>query len=362
MLEIVHIRQPGPNGAYAALLGSALGSAAFADLCFAFAYATHSGVRALAPAVESSPAAKRWLVALDWCRSEPWALDSLGMMPQSEVRVPDGHTTVASPGCAPHLPFHPKAVVARSSDAIAVVTGSGNLSRNGLTRGHEAATLVAVHRPRTQAERDAWTSCLGMATWFDSLWQAAPGYAAVADEYRRRYAELQQIASPTPTDEDEASRFTTRGMTAERLRLLRACEYLWIDAGNLHANRGAGRPGNQLMMSPGTRAYFGFGAEPLPRDTTLGHVSIEYAGQLRTDCSLRFSNNSMDVLTLPVPNNGGPPKYDGERVRFRKVANGSGLKFELALASGQDGMRWESASKRVKGSFAMTSGRQWGVF
>jgi hypothetical protein len=113
------------------------------------------------------------------------------------------------------------------------------------------------------------------------------------------------------------------------------------------------------MLSPMTRVFFGFPAEDLDRDTFIGHVAIEYGGRLRGDCSLRFSNNSMDVLGLPVPGTEGPPKYDQETLMFERRADNT---FELTLGNASQVRQWQQKSAAIDADYRMSSGRRWGVF
>ncbi len=363
MLVVSHKLQPLAGTRYVSLLSDAFALASFDRLDAAVAYATMSGVNVLygIPA-PLRKVRKRWLVGVDWCRSEPVALDALARMTRSAVRVHDGSTVVARKNCTPDLPFHPKTFIARREDAIAVVTGSGNLSRNGLTRGHETGTLVFVQRPLEAHEQPVWDSCVGVSTWFDGLWGSASDLSGVSAAYRDRFEQRENLESPVPTDDDAVSSPAGRGLTPLQIRKLRASRFLWVEAGNLHKNRGPGRPGNQLMLSPMTRVFFGFPAGTVPTDTLIGHARVEYAGRLRTDCSLRFSNNSMDVLTLPVPAAGVPATYDKQSLLFEKVADKDGVRFVLKLGGAAEKRRWLASSATVSGSYKMTSGRQWGVY
>ena len=113
------------------------------------------------------------------------------------------------------------------------------------------------------------------------------------------------------------------------------------------------------MLQRMTRVFFGFPAEDVPKDSYIGSVRIRFDGHVRDDCSLRFSNNSMDVLTLPIPGTEGPPAYDGETLLFRTDAMNS---FTLAVGNSAQKRAWERQSERIGASFKMSSGRKWGLF
>jgi hypothetical protein len=108
-----------------------------------------------------------------------------------------------------------------------------------------------------------------------------------------------------------------------------------------------------------TRVFFGFPAADVPKDSYIGSVSLRYGSHLRDDCPLRFSNNSMDVLTLPIPGTEGPLAYDGETLLFRSTGLNT---FTLSLAGSTDKKKWKHQSERIDASFKMSSGRKWGVF
>jgi len=342
----------------------------------AVAYATSGGVRLLNEACLGvdrdtwMEVRKRWLVGIDYCRTEPLALEMLRDIPRSEVRIHAGSTVVARKRCTPLVPYHPKLYILRGPNTIGTICGSGNLSRNGLTRGHEVGHLMVAAHPANNIEKSVYRICQRLARWFAHSWNNASPIGSIFDRYLQIYESSQHLRAPTPTD-DDASEIATmstgshhRALGPEDLRKLRACRRLWIEAGNLHHNRGKDeqgqwRPGNQLMLTPMTRVFFGFAASDLPRDSKLGEVAIIYAGHIRNDCSLRFSNNSMDVLTLPVPGAGGPDKYDQENLLFEKMSNGA---FRLSLGTVQEKKIWIRKSKAIDGYHRMTSGRQWGVF
>ena len=323
----------------------------------AVAYATHSGVAELLERLDGTASwksvRKRWLIGIDFCRSDPFALAELNTLPKSDVRIHDGTFVASRSGCCPRASFHPKLYTFQRNTDRAVVVGSGNLSRTGLCLGVEAGAVVAD--PSTSAFRQ-------VGAWFDAHWQKATPLGEIAADYEARYRAAYNRKHPTPTDDDAApsSVGTGRQLTPIQLRKLNVCKNLWVEAGNLHLNRGRGRPGNQLMLKRNSRVFFGFPARDLSRDTSLGDVAIDYGGTVRSDCSLRFSNNAMDVLTLPLPGSHGPARYDQETLCFEQI----GLRrFRLTVGRRREVASWKQRSKAVDGHFRMSSGgREWGVF
>src|SRR5262245_61424334 len=126
---------------YTELFDFAVQAAPFEEFACAVAYATVGGVRMLEQTLESrlgqgwTRMRKRWLVGIDWCRSDPPALKRLAAMPNSQIKIPNGSSLVESAGCTPRDTFHPKLFVFLAPNAYALICGSGNLSANGLSRG-----------------------------------------------------------------------------------------------------------------------------------------------------------------------------------------------------------------------------------
>ena len=322
----------------------------------AVAYATHSGVAELIDLLGSSvnwnQLTKKWLVGIDFCRSDPVALNHLNGLSRSELRVFDGKFVVTRKGCVPRKSFHPKLYEFKGTKQSAVVTGSGNLSQTGLQTGVEAGIYLSSANFAEVQELDGW---------FSLHWRRATPLAGILKQYKVQYRDTANRRHPVPTDDDVAPVSAGRPgqLRPAALRQLNTCINLWIQAGNLHKNRGKKRSGNQLMMKRNTRVFFGFPARDLDTDTLIGHVAIEYDGSLRSECSLRFSNNSMDVLTLPIPGSEGPAQYDRETICFKQVGV---RRFRLVLGRPREKSRWRQASKAINGAFKMKSGRQWGVF
>lgn len=113
------------------------------------------------------------------------------------------------------------------------------------------------------------------------------------------------------------------------------------------------------MLKRNTRVFFGFQEKDLAPDTAVGSIAIRYGGHERPDCPLRFSNNSMDVLTLPIPGDEGPERYDLETLCFHRT----GLRrFELSIGRARNVAVWRRNSQSIGADFRMASGRRWGVF
>lgn len=363
------IAQPAGGIDYLQLFRTALECGRVERIDAAVAYATRGGVvafdRALRALGEQSwiEMEKRWLVGIDYCRSEPRALRKLQQMPNSVVRIYDGETVVGRKRCMPVLPYHPKTYILWGPDLVGAICGSGNLSRNGLTKGHEVGNVMMTSDPQSEAELLIQQMCMNLSEWFDCSWRQASELDTVLSDYTAVYDSEENKEAPPPTDDDTASTDTlSRGRLAalspEDLVKLRVCEHLWIEAGNLTKNRGEDRPGDQLMMKRFTRVFFGFAATDLPRNTSIGHLYIAHGGR-NHDCSLRFGHNGMDVLYLPVPGENDQSAYDQKTLLFETLDEGG---FRLSVGTGRDKRSWRSRSRAIGACFSMTSGRQWGIF
>jgi len=332
----------------------------------AVAYVTTGGARDLLGTLRGSLAAqwptvkKRWLTSFDYCRTEPLAAQALAGAPNSSVRVHDG-IRILRQKCVPTVPFHPKAFLFRGPDRHVMFAGSGNASRSGLNTGHEVGLLLDCRPPSAGQDRQGKATLTSAQNWYDGVWNAAvPFDTALADRYRNIYDDTANLRHPTPTDDDTIGEEQRRGaLTPEDLRKLRACSHFWIEAGNITRNLGPGRPGNQLMMKRLSRVFFGVPATNVPQNSPLTQMEIVHGGVPKRDCSLTFSDNGMDKLTLPVPGAGGPASYDNEALLFKRVGAGT---FRLDLGAPAQRREWLRRSRALEASHTMPGGRQWGVF
>jgi len=373
MIEHAFVCQPEGGATYQNLFDRALNHGRIDRFDAAVAYATTSGVETLLAIMARHSAndwkkvKKRWLVAIDWCRSDPVALDLLANMDASKVRIFNGARVVARKNCTPVTPFHPKGFLLRGRDSTAVIVGSGNLSRNGLRGGHELGSVLVAGDPKTPLENDLLTSCRSVASWFENQWKKADDFDALRKAYVERYDSADNLRAPPPTEDDgvesdepAADRPRHRGLAVEQLRQLRAARHFWLRFVP-NQNRGKDLPGSQLMMSRMMRVFFGFPADDLPPDSPVGEVRIEFNG-FSDWFSMRFVNNKMDVLNLPIPGREGPPTYDNRILLFRRRSSRQGADYLLTVGEPSDVREWLRRSNRVGGAYKMASGRPWGIF
>lgn len=335
------------------------------QLDVAVAYVTASGAYDLIKRVSETLGGawagipKRWITSFDYCRTEPVALDSLRLVPNSSLRIHDAAFCL-SHGGAPKVPFHPKAFLIRTNQRDYALAGSGNMSRSGLSRGVEAGLVVSVSRVSPD-EPTATAAIQAMSRWFSATWRsAAPLGPVLLARYSQLFEHRENLKAPTPTDDDVASTGAGRGgLSTKDLQRLRVCRHFWINAGNITKNRGPGLPGNQLMMKRLSRVFFGFSSIAVPENTHVGDVEIGFNGGQGAQFSLTYSDNKMDKLVLPIPGAAGPPAYDKKSLLFWRIKPGV---FELTLGTGAQRVQWLRRSGAIEGAFKMQSGREWGVF
>jgi HKD family nuclease len=365
MIHVDAVPQPSVSNNLAQI-AAIVAAGGIARLDVAVAYATIGGVRALLDTLEAGlgPAwptvEKRWITAFDYFRSEPLAIRTLHELPNSAVKIHDGTGILLRAKCTPRTPFHPKAFIFSGPGRHAAFAGSGNLSRSGMSLGHELGLLLDYREPLKPADASLKAKVGSIQAWFDQLWLDATPVTTVISRYEELYDAQTNLANPTPTDDDVVShKYSRNALGPDDLRKLRACKHLWIEGGKITKNRGHKLPGNQLMMKRMSRVFFGHQAIDLPKDTHIGDLRILFAGVPKSDCSLTFSNNLMDKLTLPVPGPGGPSAYDNETLLFTR----RGLHtFDLELGTKAQVKAWRQKSRAIDARFTMPGGREWGVF
>lgn len=366
MIVLDHVTQPSGKSNFD-LIAEILASGPVTHIDVAAAYVTHGGARDLLDLLQDSLGArwttvrKRWLVAFDYCRTDPTATSMLAAAPASTIRIHDGAAVVAR-RCNPARPFHPKTFIFRGGARQAVFAGSGNVSRSGLHTGHEVGLLFDCRPPINARDAIAQIQINAVQDWYNNTWGAAsPLSPSLMDAYRQIFNSVENLRRPPPTDDDPAPAAVGRSqLSLSDLRKLRACNHFWIDAGNITKNLGRSRPGNQLMMKRLSRVYFGVPATEVPQNSPLRHVRISYDNVPKDDCSLTFSDNGMDKLTLPIPRDGGPDSYDGQSLLFERL---DARTFTLRLGSAAQRQTWINRSDAISAHFAMPPhNRQWGVF
>ncbi len=361
MAELIYVVQrPGEGASILSAYRQLANGVAFDRLTAMFAFASFKGARLLTTAIsESLPnwrrTRKRWVISVDGGITEPEALRFLLRLQRSEVRVPDGHEMLRR-GLRPVNRFHPKTILLEAAEGafrpVAIAVGSANLTCSGLCFGHEHTLLAGLdHLDGVPA---------GIAAGLESLHTMLESTPTIDEDFVDRYAAIRP-ARPSLPEEDRRSEHILQDrsvIAAVEAAALARASGLWVQVDYVVPNRGPNEEGNQIDLKRGTRVFFGFGDGALPRNSPIGSVRIRY-GTHSAIRNIRFGNNQMDKLDLPVPDKEGPATYRNQTLLFTRESDGS---FRLSVGSTAEAAAWKHTSERIGTLFGMQSGREYGVF
>jgi hypothetical protein len=302
-----------------------------------YAYATQSGVYSFSNYMGENfweNTSSKWLLGIDYGRTHPEALKSILEQSNSEVRIHDGDWIIEKKGFIPRRDFHPKTALMwdQAVQRHGVVVGSGNLSSNGLSRSVEFGTARLFD---TLAEYEQAAGQL--PSELNGLWEDAAPADGILERYTDRWNEEFSWSSKASEVEGiDASLF-------------------WIEAGYVTQNR-VPRPGNQIDFPKGMNRYFGFDVpDDLAKNSVIGAVTMVTAIGDPTTRNLRFANNSMEKISLPIPETHGFENYDGKILVFER----QGDAFVLHALEADD---FDAAfGSRIANVHSMGSGRQYGI-
>jgi HKD family nuclease len=370
--QSLHIQAP-TEGAFGAILEGLSELRSASDLQHfyaAVAYATLGGCELLAKQLRDerwTASEKKWLIGIDFGHTEPSALRYLSALPSSTVRVPNGIEVALRTGFSPRVVFHPKIYFAGRLKGprrfiAAAFMGSANLTVSGLLAGTEVGVLQKWASPVRPSERQAMQGTWAALHWFDRAWLSADPLTRLLTEYEARWA-----ARPQQENEDGADTPTVfrgdesviAGVSA--LRVGSACGF-WVETGTLYRNRGASRAGNQLDLPRGSRVFFGFPSREVPRNQIFGELVLQCEGFEPVRRTMRFGNNMMDKLNLPIPGGDGPETYDNRVLLFlRRGRDAQGRSvFLIRVGTEEHLARWRGAAK-MGHEEEMHGGRRWGL-
>jgi hypothetical protein len=336
----------------------------------AVAYVTRQGVALLNTCLNGPRwliAEKRFLISIDFGITEPDGLIALAALPNSQVRIPNGLAVLSGNALWPPQTFHTKAFAFRTAGAVCplgIAVGSANITVSGLATGAEAVDVQVWLGKLTPAERSLLNNAKSLLDWFDDAWESADALADILTDYQS-YFKGSRFAQAMRDDRTKEARAymghpASSEVTGTLAVQLSAARELWVKTETMYSNRG-GRPGNQLDMPRGTRVFFGFPATPVPRNTTLGHVEMQVPGSDPVSRSVRFGNNSMDKIDLPIPSSDAD-SYDDSYLIFTRldIASSGMPKFQLFVTD-QAGLDARKDAARNFVDLKMASGRQYGL-
>ncbi len=302
-----------------------------------FAYVTDSGVAQLTTYLGDylgGGRSCRWLFGFDYGRSQPTAIRKIAELGLGDIRIYDGEYVVQAKGFTPRSIFHLKTAMTflDNGDPCKQIVGSGNLSASGLLYGIEAGCVIDY----TTIDQDYG---ILLVDELEELWAQATPFEIVIDEYEQKYSEL-------------ALYTVNAGLEGT----LGGTQLFWIDVGYVTKNRGVDRPGNQFDLPRGSHVYLGIDENNNPPlNSILGELRFRTPTDEVVERFLRYGNNSMEKLTLPIPEKFGYQSYDGKILVFEV---GEDEVFLNALEL-DDFLRLYS--KYISSSISMQSGRRYGT-
>lgn len=345
-------------------LGEVVAQHGWECLLVSAAYATRSGLGQLVgqlrdrwPGFDS--ARKTFHLGLDFGLTEPEVLEDAARLHSSTCYLHDANATLAA-SLHPAKRFHPKVYVVGDAQTIATssmaagILGSANLTASGLIENTEAS-VAFIADSSTQAGSD-WLSAL--AALEAEAWAQPPLTQALLISYQalrhgvptgpsRTLEQVRQIVAPGAEFDDYM------------LRALRGAHVLWTQTLKIVENRGRGVPGNQVDMKKGVRVFFGLNVPmSVPPNTPLGMITTVRPAGVAEQCNVRFGNNQMEKINLPVGSSGNHPAYDHSFLAWTRVVGGA---FELDVT--KQGDHLVAASHALGTLYSYSGGaRMWGFF
>lgn len=361
-----HVQTPGHGAAILGAYRRLASSVRFDRMTGLFAFASFKGTRLLCESLGSDVAnwgrvSKRWVVSVDGGITEPEALRFLLRQRRTELWVPNADAVLAR-NLRPLHRFHPKSLLLEKQTTVfeptGLLVGSANMTCSGLCFGFEHAVSVEL-TPSSATEHLPPDILQGVLALEQTISEAARIDQSFIDRYdliRQRLPRIENEFFEDPRANLILQDRPTIDLS-EAISLASA-QNLWVDIEYVVQNRGANEEGNQIDLKRGTRVFFGFGDASLSKNSPIGTVQIRF-GSHAAARNLRFGNNSMDKLDLPIPVMEGPPSYKNQTLLFTKASDGT---FTLTLGTQTDIGKWKQKSREANSLFTMRSGREYGVF
>lgn len=351
------------GGSVIADLGEVAAEVKWKGLIISVAYATEAGVVQLVGELTDrwdgfASAKKLFVVGLDFGLTEPEAIRYLDGLPNAACHLHEARRTLSS-ALRPPSRFHPKLFAFGSQASLGQsrvaggIVGSANLTAAALTSNVESYARFCVSAASADGRR--W---IGQLATVENL---ARSQARATERLISEYEELRPRVPAAEADRVEPTPASPRpraDLEAFHRRALRAARCLWTQTLKIVENRGAGIPGNQVDLKRGARVFFG-SKVPLtvPTNTPLGSIDV-IAVSGREECNLRYGDNGMDKVNLPVPGGAKRPRYDYAYVLWERMPDGT---FKLHVRG--DGKAWVKASQAEGTLFKYAGGRRvWGFF
>lgn len=304
-----------------------------------YAYATQSGFRAFELAFGSDfwlSTSSRWLLGIDYGRTDPRALREIAQRKNTDVRIFDGAWVVNQERFSPRRDFHAKLSIMENTKAKAsgMVLGSGNFSYNGLKRSVEAGASYIVKSDQKRKKQ-----IFPVKQPFENFWKISTPLVDVLEDY-----ELRKVEFTSESDSKKAKDHASAG------------KCFWIEAGYVTKNRGEGSPGNQIFFPKGFREFFGFKSKAVEeKNSIIGSVTFTTLVGPSVTNNLRLNRNGMEKISLPIPETHGFGVYDGKVLVFERT----GDEFLMKVF---ESIEFETLyGDRLVGVERMSGGRRYGA-
>lgn len=339
----------------------------------AVAYASRRGVDLLCARLSSSPtwesATKRFLISIDFGITHPQALSQFEQLNDTEVRVPNAATVLASARFMPPSTFHAKTYrFGRSGSRYpcGIAIGSANLTASALLTSSEVFASHVWTGTVSRSERLIYNGFRPVTEWFEDAWARATPLSTVLPAYEVKF-KTNRFRRPPSEDVTKSVRtyLSAPGgveISGELAVQLQAAKTLWIKTNKLYGNLREGTLGNQLDTPRGTRLFFGFPTKNEAKNTILGYVELQAVGHAAVKRSIRFADNQMDKINLPVPGSDGPSTYDNSYLVFDRAGTAaSGLALFMLTVTDLEGIKGRRARAANTVDLEMAGGRPYGL-
>lgn len=334
-------------------------------LLVAAAYATEAGATVFAGSLAGSwsqfeDAKKIFVVGLDYGLTEPEALEYLCDMKGAECRVFELERTLASRLRPKVQAYHPKVFAffdrpgPNLSKRAGGIIGSVNLTARALTENLESYVHFDIRR-----------SDKGGAEWFSRFKRFQSDLirssSLVTSEVISRYRKVRPSRPPiAPARETLQPTLPSSDLDESTLLALRGARYLWTQTLTIVRNRGRGNHGNQVDLKRGARVFFDPSARlNVQKNQPLGDFIIELDGHVGPPCSMRFGDNGMDKMNLPLPETkSSQDGYEHADLVWERIGP---KRFRLIVS--RNSKRWRKAAEKAGNvrDYA-NSNRKWGFF
>lgn len=339
--------------------------AIFNKITVAIAYASLEGTKNLEDSLSNAffdweRVQKHWVLSIDNGITDPQALELLASLPNSKVYIPNVQSVLRA-NLRPKVLFHNKCYMFEFEGLNApfgLISTSANLTIRGLHLNNEQIFSSVFTHSLTALENVLLAQVLYAR---DQVSKIVSEASVLDKNILNLYIEKRLSVSPPLNQEGNLLDVLNEDdpvIKIDKAIALSTSNYFWVEIRSVVQNLGANSPGNQIDLQRGTRVFFGFTPKKVPNNTLFGEVHIRYK-QSHSICHMRFGDNSMDKLNLPIPSVEGPPSYENSVLLFERLYDGS---FRLTVGTEEQEIEWKKLSTEQDTLYTLRGGRQYGTF